>query len=136
MHSRAILPFDFVPGTVRENLGALEGEEERCRRLAQVVGLAASLDKDPAELSVGQRKRLEILMVLLKPAELYILDEPLAGIDVLSKSKIMQAILEATQGKTLLVIMHGDAEFHGQFDRVLDLAAGATEEPALVAAEA
>jgi ABC-type lipoprotein export system ATPase subunit len=61
MHSRGILPFDFVPGTIRENLGSLEGGEERCRWLAQVVGLAASLDKDPAELSVGQRKRLEIL---------------------------------------------------------------------------
>lgn len=34
----------------------------------------------------------------------------------------MQAILEFTKGKTLLVIMHGDFEFYEQFDRVLNLA--------------
>jgi ABC-type multidrug transport system ATPase subunit len=85
------------------------------------LGIGECLDKDPVELSAGQRKRLEILMVLMKPADLYIIDEPLSGIDVGSKSRIMQAIFETTEGRTLMVIMHGDAEFHGRFDRVLDL---------------
>jgi ABC-type siderophore export system fused ATPase/permease subunit len=40
----------------------------------------------------------------------------------------MRAILEATKGKTLMVIMHGDSEFHGEFDRILDLAGGRTLE--------
>jgi ABC-type multidrug transport system fused ATPase/permease subunit len=121
--SAVILPYDFIPGTVRENLGfAGAVGAERLQRLSRELGVTASLDKDPSELSAGQRKRLEILMVLLKAADLYIIDEPLAGVDVGSKGKVMRAILESTEGKTLLVIMHGDSEFHGLFDRVLDLA--------------
>lgn len=120
--SAVILPYEFVPGTVRDNLAFCGPEEtERFSRLVRELDIAESMGKDPYELSAGQRKRLEILMVLLKPADLYIIDEPLAGIDVGSKARIMQAILESTQGKTLLVIMHGDSEFHVQFDRVLDL---------------
>lgn len=120
--SAVVLPYDFVPGTVRENLGfAGAAGAERLARLSDELGVTASLDKDPSELSAGQRKRLEILMVLLKPADLYIIDEPLSGVDVESKGRVMRAILETTEGKTLLVIMHGDEEFHGRFDRVLDL---------------
>jgi ABC-type multidrug transport system fused ATPase/permease subunit len=120
--SAVVLPYDFVPGTVRENLGFVGPEGvQRLDELAQTLGVTESLDKDPSELSAGQRKRLEILMALLKSADLYILDEPLAGIDVESKRRVMEAILTATEGRTLLVIMHGDSEFHALFDRILDL---------------
>lgn len=120
--SAVILPYDFVPGTVRENLGFVGAHEaDRLESLSEELGITKSLDKDPSELSAGQRKRLEILMVLMKAADLYIIDEPLAGIDVDSKGRIMEAILESTKGRTLFVIMHGDSEFHGRFDRVLNL---------------
>lgn len=129
--SAVILPFDFIPGTARDNVG-FAGEEgrERLQRLSDALGIVESLEKDPAELSAGQRKRLEILMVLMKQADLYLLDEPLAGIDVASKAKIMSAILESTQGKTLVVIMHGDSEYYRHFDRTLDLAKLTSETPA------
>lgn len=129
--SAAILPFDFIPGTARDNV-AFAGEEgrERLQRLSDTLGIVESLEKDPAELSAGQRKRLEILMVLMKRADLYIIDEPLAGIDVASKARIMSAILDLTGGKRLLVIMHGDAEYYRCFDRVLDLTELASGAPA------
>lgn len=123
--SAAILPHDFIPGTVRENLGFVgPARSEELARLADDLGVTSSLEKDPSELSAGQRKRLEILMVLAKPADLYILDEPLAGIDVGSKRRVMDTIFDTTAGKTLMVILHGDDEFHGRFDRVLDLTPG------------
>lgn len=75
-------------------------------------------------------------MVLLKPAELFILDEPFAGIDVGSKPGIMRAILESTRGKTLMVIMHGDFELHEHFDRVLDLTDRAARRPPAALREA
>ncbi|MGH7484407.1 MAG: ATP-binding cassette domain-containing protein, partial [bacterium] len=129
--SAAILPFDFIPGTARENVGfAGEEDKERLQRLVDELGVLGSMEKDPAELSAGQRKRLEILMVLTKQADLYVIDEPLAGIDVESKAKIMHAILESTEGKTLLVIMHGDSEYYRHFDRVLDLTQLASGPPA------
>lgn len=120
--SAIILPYDFVPGTARENLAFVGAQQAaQLATFAEKLGIDKCMDKDPSELSAGQRKRLEILMVLMKPADLYIIDEPLSGIDVDSKGRIMDAIFEATQSGTLLAIMHGDPEFHGRFDRILDL---------------
>lgn len=135
--SAVILPYDFVPGTVRENLEFAGADgAARLQELAYRLGVTAILDKDPLELSAGQRKRLEVLMVLLKQAELYILDEPLAGIDIDSKREVMETIMEATEGKSLMVIMHGDSEFHASFDRALDLSRLATVMPEKPADEA
>ena len=118
--SAILPPYEFVPGTARENLAF--GDSERTERLARALSIIDVLDMDPSHFSAGQRKRLEILMVLAKPADLYILDEPLAGIDVVSKVSVMDAILAATDGRMLLLIMHGDSEFHARFDRIVDLA--------------
>lgn len=120
--SAILPPFEFVPGTARENLGFAKGDWDRTERLARTLGITAILDMDPSQFSAGQRKRLEILMVLAKPADLYILDEPLAGIDVESKLSVMEAILAATEGRMLLVILHGDSEYYGRFDRIVELA--------------
>lgn len=120
--SAILPPYEFVPGTARENLAFATSDPERTERLADALGITGILDLDPSQFSAGQRKRLEILMVLAKPADLYILDEPLAGIDVVSKLSVMDAIFEATKGRMLLLIMHGDSEFHARFDRIVDLA--------------
>ena len=120
--SALVLPYDFVPGTVADNLRFVRGTSPpQFETLVDTLDLGALLDQDPCELSAGQRKRLEIAMVLSKPADLYILDEPLAGIDVDSKETIIDAIMNATEGRTLLAVMHGDADVHLRFDRQLTL---------------
>lgn len=121
--SAIVPPYEFVPGSVRDNLAfAAATEARRIDGLARQLGIAGVFDADPCQLSAGQRKRLEILMVLAKPADLYVVDEPLAGIDVASKLGVMDAIFASTKGRRLLVIMHGDNEFHDRFDRIVDLA--------------
>jgi ABC-type multidrug transport system ATPase subunit len=80
-------------------------------------------------LSAGQRKKLEVIMGLSKEAEVYVFDEPLAGVDIGSKDKIIGEIFGRTEGKTLVVIMHGDGQFHQLFDRVVDLEAVTSAEP-------
>jgi ABC-type bacteriocin/lantibiotic exporter with double-glycine peptidase domain len=120
--SAVIYPHTFVPGTVRDNLNL---EERRgsasAPDLITIMGLSEELDQEVTELSAGQRKRLEVLMGLLKPADLYIFDEPLAGIDVESKEIVMRTIFRETRGKTLLVIMHGDEQYQRDFDTVVYL---------------
>jgi ABC-type multidrug transport system fused ATPase/permease subunit len=126
--SAVIFPSDFIPGSVKDNVSFAISESsknERFERLAHDFGLGDHLEKDPSELSGGQRKKLEIIMSLVKDADMYILDEPLAGIDVESKSRVITEIFRYAEGKTLIVVMHGDAEFYGSFDRVIDLGADA-----------
>lgn len=58
-------------------------------------------------------------MTLLKEADLYIFDEPLANVDVESKRTIVERQLERSGGKTLVTILHGDEQYHPPFDRVV-----------------
>ncbi|GEM_PF-430938 len=103
-------------------LEALLPPAEEARRLARTLGLTTDhLTKTYEELSAGERKKAAVLLALLKEADCYLFDEPLAHVDEASKEPLMRAIWERTQGKTLIVILHGDLRFHALFSRVLAL---------------
>jgi len=74
-----------------------------------------------SELSEGEKKKCQIVMTLLKDADIYVFDEPLANIDVESRDVVMRAKFEHTQGKTMISIMHGDEKYRDLFDRVIAL---------------
>ena len=74
-------------------------------------------------LSAGQQQKLALALALSTEADLYVLDEPLANLDVESKSVAINAIFERTQQKALIVIMHGSEQYYRLFDRVIQLPA-------------
>ena len=57
---------------------------------------------------------------ILKKGVIYIFDEPLAGLDVASREKVIKLILDMTRGKTLIVITH-DPEITPFMDKVVNL---------------
>lgn len=65
-------------------------------------------DQDLSELSQGQKKKLLLARSLCTPARLYLWDEPLNYIDVLSRQQVENLILR--YALTLLVVEH-DARF-------------------------
>jgi len=124
--SAQLLPAAFLPGDLRQNVGFARLSPERAARamaLAEQLGLADKLHRDPASLSQGEQRKAQILLALSKTAELYVFDEPLSNIDSATKHVIMSAIVEATEGARLVVIMHGDDEYRDRFDRELHLGA-------------
>ena len=46
------------------------------------------------ECSKGMNEKLQLALVLSRNAQLYILDEPIAGVDPVSREKILDAIVE------------------------------------------
>ncbi|WP_312107481.1 ABC transporter ATP-binding protein [Lachnoclostridium sp.] len=61
--------------------------------------------KDKAKnLSSGLAAKLKIAATLARKAEVYLLDEPLNGIDIIARDHIMNAILEVANEKTMIVI--------------------------------
>lgn len=76
-------------------------------------------------MSRGQRARLRLAMVLARDAKLYLLDEPLSGIDVISRDRILKSlVLEWREDAAVVLSTHEVAEAEGIFDRVVLLKEG------------
>ena len=76
--------------------------------IARPLGLERLFEKDVSDLSGGEVQRVAIAMCLAKDADLYLLDEPSAFLDVeqrLATAKLINRIAEASE-KSALVIDH------------------------------
>lgn len=77
-------------------------------------------DRQISELSGGQRQRVFIARALAQEAELYLMDEPLAGIDIKTEEIIMSILKEfQDQGKTSVVIHHDLNTLESYFDHLV-----------------
>lgn len=86
----------------------------------ETLGLADFLDSRIGRLSTGQTQRASIARCLFADPDLYILDEPTLGLDIMSAAAIvdfMQA--EKTRGKTIVYSTHYLEEAQALCDRVL-----------------
>lgn len=107
-------PVKFKGMTVRDMLELAAGEDMNhvnvCGLLGK-VGLCAEeyIDRElSGALSGGESKRIEIASVLARNAKLSIFDEPEAGIDLWSFTRLVETFqeLQREQHGTLLVISH------------------------------
>ena len=63
-----------------------------------------------AELSGGQRRRVEIARALLCPGAAMILDEPFTGLDAAARDATAGVVLDLLDGRTLLLATHDAAD--------------------------
>lgn len=74
--------------------------------LAQ-VGMSGYASRQISELSGGQQQRVFIARALAQQADLYLMDEPFAGVDMATETAIFQLLQDmARSGKTVLVVHH------------------------------
>jgi len=91
-------------------------------------------DRQIDQLSGGQQQRLFLARALLQDADVYLLDEPFAGVDMASERASMQVLKQLKkQGKTLFVVHHDLTAVEDYFDWVVLLntslvASGPTDE--------
>ena len=72
-------------------------------------GVEASAGLNGGNLSGGMQKVTILMRGILKPGRIVILDEPLAGLDKNTISKVINMIMKETKGKTVIVITHDNA---------------------------
>jgi ABC-2 type transport system ATP-binding protein len=77
-------------------------------------------DRKARALSVGQRKRLELELVLAGHPAVLLMDEPLAGLDPVSRSEIMERLTAFVAGneRTILLSSHILSDLERLCDRV------------------
>jgi len=80
---------------------------ERARDFLRMVKLEAKADEKAGSLSGGQMRLLEIVRAIACDADLYLLDEPTAGVSPRMKDEVQELLLKLHEmNKTVLVIEH------------------------------
>jgi manganese/iron transport system ATP-binding protein len=90
------------------------------RQSLRVVGLQDLTDRQIGELSGGQQQRMFIARALAQEAELMLMDEPLAGLDLTSQNDIFNIVDSLhDRGVTVLLAMHDLKMAAERFDQVM-----------------
>ena len=70
-------------------------------------GMADFADRQISQLSGGQQQRVFLARALVQDAQVYLMDEPFAGVDATTERAIVALLRELRrQGKTVLVVHH------------------------------
>lgn len=82
-------------------------------------------DMKVSSLSTGMKVRLKLMVTLSRKAELYLLDEPLNGIDLISRDKILKAIVSSLREDcTVIISSHLVSELEAIMEEVIFLDRG------------
>jgi len=82
-------------------------EKDLAMKSLEQVGMSGFVGRQISELSGGQQQRVFIARALAQEADLYLMDEPFAGVDMATETAIFQLLQEMTAaGKTVIVVHH------------------------------
>ena len=87
------------------------------------TGLRTMVGQGGMGLSGGQRQRLGMARLYVRDAEILLLDEPLEGLDQVTRHLVQYQLSTLFQGKTVLYITHHIEQLH-EMDRILFLEQG------------
>ena len=93
----------------------------RIARLTDLLDMGPTLTQPVRSLSLGQRMRAEVAAALVHEPSLVILDEPTIGLDVVSKARLREFLIDQRRdhGTTLLLTTHDMGDIERLCDRVL-----------------
>ncbi|MGP9822219.1 metal ABC transporter ATP-binding protein [Salinarimonas sp. NSM] len=93
---------------------------ERAMACLARVGMADFADRQIGQLSGGQQQRVFLARALAQQADLYLLDEPFAGVDAATEKAIIDVLKSLKgAGKTVVAVHHDLATVTDYFDHLL-----------------
>jgi manganese/zinc/iron transport system ATP- binding protein len=86
----------------------------------ETVGVAELADRQISQLSGGQQQRVFLARALAQRADLYLMDEPFAGVDAATERAIVDVLRRLrTEGRTVLAVHHDLQTVPEYFDEVI-----------------
>ncbi len=116
--------FDVVLMGTYGQLGWFKRVGRKQRSIAQAaiekVGLCDFSDRQIGQLSGGQQQRVFLARALAQQADIYLMDEPFKGVDMVSEKTIVALLHELKeQGKTIVVVHHDLQSLCEYFDNAI-----------------
>jgi ATP-binding cassette, subfamily C, bacterial CydD len=110
----------IVQGTLAENirLGRESASDNEIRHAAEVAGLRAVIERVGLDgmigdggwgISTGEARRVAIARAVLSRSKIWILDEPTSHLDAATEQQVLDALIVASQGSTVIVATHARA---------------------------
>jgi manganese/zinc/iron transport system ATP- binding protein len=94
-------------------------ERQVARESLARVGLADVAERQIGALSGGQQQRVFLARALAQQADVYVLDEPMAGVDAGSQERIFRVLADLRGEGRLVVVVHHDLRTAAEwFERV------------------
>ena len=95
----------------------------------KALKMVTDFNLDPKQklktMSKGQQEKLNLIIVMCRKAKLYILDEPLGGLDPAARSAILDLIMtNYAENATVLISTHLISDVERIFNRVLMISQG------------
>jgi molybdate transport system ATP-binding protein len=126
---------------VRKNIlyGADRGNGVTLSRVLEILEIEPLLERRVASLSGGERQRVALARALMSSPRLILLDEPLAGVDLELRRRIVPCLRRVRDelGVPMIYVSHDAAEIRTIADRAIVLDRGtvaASGDPAVVLA--
>ena len=103
--------------------GRVERSEVATRSdgMLTALGLGDQAHQMIGELSGGQRQRVAVARALAGDPVLILADEPTAGLDLVSRTVVLEHLLDAARGGAIVLIASSDPELIGHCTRVVTL---------------
>ncbi len=95
-------------------------DREIARDCLEKVNMTPFASRQIGNLSGGQQQRVFLARALAQESDLYLMDEPFAGVDAATETAIVELLRELKErGKTLLIVHHDLATAREYFDKLL-----------------
>lgn len=97
-----------------------KADREAAQHALQLVGMVPFANRQISQLSGGQQQKLFLARSLVQNPDLFLLDEPFAGVDLATEKSIMTLLKkEKEKGKSVFVVHHDLPTVKEYFDWVL-----------------
>lgn len=97
-----------------------KADREWARECLREVGLVDLADRQIGQLSGGQQQRTFLARALAQKADVYFMDEPMAGVDAATEGVIFRLLRRLRdEGKTVIAVHHDLRTVPEYFDRVV-----------------
>ncbi|MDX5348157.1 MAG: metal ABC transporter ATP-binding protein [Hymenobacteraceae bacterium] len=84
-----------------------QADKDAAMEALEKVGMQNFANRQISQLSGGQQQRVFLARALAQNADLYLMDEPFAGVDIATETAIIALLREMRdQGKTVVVVHH------------------------------